>query len=215
MTFVSDKEVVRQLMMANKLEPFVRHIRFPYFRNLEQNSRIDFLYPFTAIVGPNGTNKSSVLRAIQSTPGQNSLGLYWFSTSTDEIRDRGNDKPCFVYGYVHKGAKKVVEVLKTRVNIQGNPDYWEPSRPIRRYEMEAFDPSAAPGNKSKTRWDTIDKPVVYIDFRQTLSAYDRSFYYGAAAIRGPIMSFRSRAKNPVVVCCSARKNIDLMAALCP
>lgn len=181
MTFSSDREAVRQLMDANKLEPFVRHIRFPYFRNLEQNSRIDFLFPFTAIVGINGTNKSSVLRAIQSTPGQNSLGLYWFSTSTDEISDRGNDKPCFVYGYVHKGAQKVVEVLKTRVNLQSNPDYWEPSRPIRRYDMEAFDPSAAPGNKGKTRWDAIDKPVVYIDFRQTLSAYDRSFYYGAGA----------------------------------
>jgi predicted ATPase len=181
MTFSSDREAVRRLMDANKLEPFVRHIRFPYFRNLEQNSRIDFLFPFTAIVGVNGTNKSSVLRAIQSTPGQNSLGLYWFSTSTDEISDRGNDKPCFVYGYFHKGAQKVVEVLKTRVNIQSNPDYWEPSRPIRRYDMEAFDANAAPGNKGRTRWDTIDKSVVYIDFRQTLSAYDRSFYYGAGA----------------------------------
>src|SRR4051794_20843070 len=110
MTFASDKAAVRQLMAANKLEPFVRHIRFPYFRNLEQNSRIDFLFPFTAIVGMNGTNKSSVLRAIQSTPGQNSLGLYWFPTSTDEINDRGNDKPCFVYGYVHQGAQKTVEV---------------------------------------------------------------------------------------------------------
>ncbi|QAU49095.1 ATP-dependent nuclease [Bradyrhizobium guangzhouense] len=181
MTFESDREAVRQLMLTNKLEPFVRHIRFPYFRNLEQNTRIDFLFPFTAIVGMNGTNKSSVLRAIQSTPGQSSLGLYWFSTSTDEISDRGNDKPCFVYGYLHPGVQKIVEVLKTRVNIQNNPDYWEPSRPIRRYDMEPFDPAAAPGNKGKTRWDTIDKPVVYIDFRQTLSAYDRSFYYGAGS----------------------------------
>jgi hypothetical protein len=163
---------------AGKLEPFVRHIRFPYFRNLDPNTRIDFQFPFTAILGMNGTNKSSVLRAIQSTPGQSNLGLYWFSTSTDEIKDKGIDKPCFVYGYVHPGTNALVEVLKTRVHLKKKPDYWEPSRRLKRYGMDDF-PTGAPKNKNTTRWDAIAKNVVYIDFRQTLSAFDRSFYYGA------------------------------------
>lgn len=177
MSFESNVAAVRQLMDSNQLEPFVRHIRFPFYRNLEPDSRIDFLFPFTAIVGMNGTNKSSILRAIQSTPGQSSLGLYWFSTSTDSISDRGDDKPCFIYGYHHTGAKKVVEVLKTRVQKVGDPDYWEPSRRQRRYQMERFDKTATQ-NRAATRWDAIAKPVVYIDFRQTLSAFDRRFFYG-------------------------------------
>ncbi|MCC2890180.1 hypothetical protein [Enterobacter hormaechei] len=42
-------------------EPFIQHIRFPYFKNLEMNARIDFQFPITALVGQNGTNKSSVI----------------------------------------------------------------------------------------------------------------------------------------------------------
>jgi hypothetical protein len=44
--------------------------------------QIDFDFPITALVGPNGTNnnKGSVLRAVQGSPGMENLGVYWFSS---------------------------------------------------------------------------------------------------------------------------------------
>jgi hypothetical protein len=170
--------VLRSLVTARKLGPYISHIRFPYYKNLEPGTRIDFQFPITALVGVNGTNKSSVLRAIQGSPENENLGVYWFSTSTDPIEEAGGNRNAFVYGYHHAGAKKTVEVLKTRVKKEEDPDYWEPSRAIASYGMEKFDGGSS-GNKNKTRWDTIVKPVVYIDFRQTISAFDRCFYYGS------------------------------------
>jgi len=166
------------MLAARKLEPYISYIRFPHYKNLAPDLRIDFGFPITALVGVNGTNKSSILRAIQGAPGNENLGVYWFSTSTDPIAETGA-RNAFIYGYHHEGAAKTVEVLKTRVKKEEDPDYWEPSRGIASYGMTKME-DGAPGNRNKTRWDTITKPVVYIDFRQTISAFDRCFYYGTA-----------------------------------
>lgn len=177
----TDRSILRQLVNGRKLGPYVSHIRFPRYKNLVPDTRIDFEFPITALVGINGTNKSSILRAIQGSPGNENLGTYWFSTSTDPISESKEQRNAFVYGYYHDGAKKIVEVLKTRVQKEEDPDYWEPSRGLTTYGMERMD-QGAPGNKNKTRWDTLSKPVVYIDFRQTISAFDRSFYYGPGRV---------------------------------
>jgi predicted ATPase len=169
---------LRGMLAARKLEPYISYIRFPHYKNLVPDLRIDFNFPITALVGVNGTNKSSILRAIQGAPGNENLGVYWFSTSTDPIADTGA-RNAFIYGYYHQAAAKTVEVLKTRVKKEEDPDYWEPSRAIANYGMAKMEEDA-PGNRNKTRWDTITKPVVYIDFRQTISAFDRCFYYGTA-----------------------------------
>lgn len=137
------------LTLGNHFEPFIRHIRFPHYKNLAENTRIEFEHPITALVGENGTNKSSILRAIQGCPGRNNLGNYWFSTTTDSIVETEKAKNCFIYGYKHNSVNKIVEVLKTRVQKQNDPDYWEPSRPIRKYSMDHF--SKTSGNKNKTR----------------------------------------------------------------
>jgi hypothetical protein len=173
-----DRNALRGMLAAKKLEPYIRYIRFPHYKNLAPDLRIDFDFPITALVGVNGTNKSSILRAIQGAPGNENLGVYWFSTSTDPIADTGA-RNAFIYGYHHQGAAKSVEVLKTRVKKEEDPDYWEPSRGLASYGMARMDEDP-PGNRNKTRWDTITKPVVYIDFRQTISAFDRCFYYGTA-----------------------------------
>ena len=127
--------------MQGIFDPYISHIRFPHFKNLAPDLKVDFDFPVTALVGPNGTNKSSILRAIQGSPGYGNLGDYWFSTSTDPIADTGT-RNAFIYGYYHKGAGKVVEVLKTRVKKDEDPDYWEPSRAITSYNMAKFDASA-------------------------------------------------------------------------
>ncbi|MFA6063060.1 MAG: AAA family ATPase [Gallionella sp.] len=172
----------RNLMESRKLEPFVGHIRFPQYKNLTSDTRIDFTYPISALVGANGTNKSAILKALYGAPGYNNLGNFWFSTSIDPIEETGERPSCFIYGYWNAAQGKVVEVIKTRIKKEGDPDYWEPSRPLVHYDMEAPPKleinQPIPEDRLKTRWKTIRKDVVYIDFRAALSGFDKFFYHG-------------------------------------
>lgn len=182
MTSPTDKAALLSLLTKKKLEPFVRHIRFPQYKNLAADTRVNFTYPISALVGANGTNKSSILRALYGAPGHNNLGNFWFSTSTDPILETGEGPSCFIYGHWNAATQQVVEVLKTRVSKEEDPDYWEPSRPIIRYGMDRM-PPVVPGEvladgRSQTRWNAISKNVVYLDFRAALSAFDKFFYHG-------------------------------------
>lgn len=171
------KEVsLRSLLKANKMEPFIRHIRFPFYKNLAEGARIDFTFPINVLVGQNGTNKSSVLKALYGTPNGYSLGNLWFSTSIDPIEDGGRSR--IIYGYYDADTNKIVEVIKARIKKDDDPDYWEPSRPLTADGMIPPQSKEESSNRSKTRWKAIDKKVVYIDFRSQLSAFDKFFYHG-------------------------------------
>lgn len=91
------------------------------------------------MVGENGCNKSSIIRALYGAPANKSLGDYWFESKIDTIREEEKTPSCFIYGYIYPLEDKVVEVLKTRVHNKDNPDYWEPSRPIVQYGMEKIE----------------------------------------------------------------------------
>lgn len=165
----------------NQFEPFIRHIRFPHFKNLEPGLRLNFLFPITVIVGPNGSNKSSVLRAVSCCPHFQNLGDHWFSTEVDPIDDSGQ-RPRFIFGYIDSHSGQTVEVLQSRIKKEKDPDYWEPSRPLvkdgmtRLPELEAGE--RVPG-RTKTRWQGIKKEVVLLDFRSEISAFDKLFYHGS------------------------------------
>lgn len=167
---------LRSLLATNKMEPFIRHIRFPFYKNLAEGARIDFSFPITVLVGQNGTNKSSVLKALYGTPNGYSLGSLWFSTSVDPIEDGGRSR--IIYGYYDKDTRKNVEVIKTRIKKDEDPDYWEPSRPLAADGMTPPQKDEKSSNRTKTRWRAIDKKVVYMDFRSQLSAFDKFFYHG-------------------------------------
>lgn len=149
---------------------------------MASNTTIDFSYPITALVCANGTNKSSILRALYSAPENNNLGNFWFSTSIDPIKETGNRASCFIYGYWNASEQKIVEVIKTRIKKEEDPDYWEPSRPLLSYKMAPPPKLSAsqtiPDGRSRTRWNAIKKDVIYIDFRSALSAFDKFFYHG-------------------------------------
>ena len=152
-----------------KFEQFVEYVRFPRYRNFERNTKITFDFPLTVFIGKNGSGKSSALHALFGVPGGSSTGRYWFSTPVDPIEDTEDDPHCHIHAYKQDG--KMVEVLKTRINSRNyGQDYWEPSRPIAKYDMALL-----PGNK---RHPAIKKKVVYIDFRAELSAFDQFFYFG-------------------------------------
>lgn len=188
--------ICKTLLQNKNLEPFIRHIRFPNFKNIQPGEKLTFDFPITALVGQNGSNKSSVLRAIYGCPEGSNVGNFWFSTPTDPIEEQTNGKPRFIYSYYQADADKDVEVIKTRV--QGrfsdgsiNPDYWEPSRPLARDGMEKM-PNLKDGEelkgRTKTRWNLVNKNVIFIDFRSELSAFDRYFYH----YTDKISSFKSK-----------------------
>lgn len=158
-------------------EPYIRYMRFPLYKHLKKNSRIDFDFPITALVGPNGCNKSSILQALFGAPVNKSVGNYWFSTDVDHISK--DSRHCFIYGYKSEYHNRIVEVLKTRIQKPDNPDYWEPSRPQREYGMEPMPlmKQKSEPDRSRTRWNAINKEVLYLDFRHNLPAFDRYFYH--------------------------------------
>ncbi|MFG1607438.1 ATP-dependent endonuclease [Actinoplanes sp. NPDC049265] len=168
-----------KMLAANQLEPFIRHIRFPHFRGLRDGTHVDFEHPVTALVGPNGTNKTAILRALQGAPENTNLGQYWFSTNLDPIIPE--DRHRFIYGYLAQSVGEVVEVVKSRIAREGDPDYFEPARPILQDGMARMTPipkgGPMPADRTATRWKTLPKNVVYLDFRSELSAYDKFFYH--------------------------------------
>jgi predicted ATPase len=180
--------------------PYISHIRFPYYKKLKQGLRIDFPYPITAIIGINGSSKSSILRAIYGSPGWNSIGSYWFESSMDKYNDREETskrpKSAFIYGYHNSEANMDVEVRKARVEKDGDPDYWEPTRPVGDMNsMPKMQNDIELKGRSKTRWNTISKNVIYLDFRhEAISAFDKYFYNGNEEIKEKKKFIRNRSK---------------------
>ncbi|MDW3214987.1 MAG: ATP-binding protein [Ilumatobacteraceae bacterium] len=178
---MSDFEVIQDMMVANAFEPFIRSIEFPRFKNLEPGTRIDFDSPITALIGPNGTNKSSILRAIQACPQQYDIGDYWFDTPLDPV---GADSQLGTHRYIHRyqlPSGSMAEVIKARVGTASRgPDYFETSAPRIRdgmANMPDLTPASDERFRSKTRWSPIEKPVTYLDFRQELPAYDIFYFF--------------------------------------
>lgn len=173
-------EEIMQMVDANDykvFEPYIRYIRFPQYKHLKKDERIDFGFPITVLVGPNGCNKSSILQALFGCPQNKSVGTYWFSTDVDQISK--DSRHCFIYGYKNLTRNCMVEVLKTRIQKPDNPDYWEPARPQIEYGMQAMPKMTgnAEEGRSQTRWNAINKIVLYLDFRQNLPAFDKYFYH--------------------------------------
>ncbi|MGW0353614.1 AAA family ATPase [Nocardia nova] len=173
-------------------EPAIHYIRFPKFRNLSTNMTIKFGHPITAIVGPNGTNKSAILRALQGSPRGNDLGKYWFGTAVDEIP--AAERHRFIYGRKSPPTGDMVEVIKTRIGrlreskrgAVADPDLFETSRPLTTEpdNMAKFakPPKSVDGDASSTRWSAISKDVVYLDFRSQLSAFDWAFNHSDVSV---------------------------------
>jgi predicted ATPase len=163
---------------------FIHKIRFPRYKNLQNDTFLTFDSALTALVGPNGSGKSSVLTSLYGCPDGYSLGKYWFSTALDPIDESGGVNR-IIYKFVPAGMDDSVEVIKKRVRsartgARKNPDYWETARPSMTDNMakmpDVISPEHAPF-RNQSRWKAIDKKVVYIDFRSELSSFDISFYF--------------------------------------
>jgi len=178
---------LKRSLQNGEFEPFIQHIRFPYFKNLEPNARIDFTYPITALVGQNGTNKSSVIKALYGCPNNRSITKYWFTTETDDLPDLTMEdgtylKPRYIYGF-NNPQGRLIEILQTRINAtKQSVDYWETSRPLVSDNMEAVATVQGAGSNA-TRWKKIKKGLVFLDFRSEISAFDRCMYHSDYKIK--------------------------------
>jgi predicted ATPase len=151
---------IETMKINNVFKNYIDYIRFPKFRNLEDDTKISFDFPLTFFVGKNGSGKSSTLHSLFGAPKNYSTGNYWFTTELDPIKEFKDNRNCFIYSFDNK------EVLKQRSKRKGNPDYWEPSRPLKKYSMD-----------TSKRYSPIEKEVIYIDFRSELSAFDSFMYF--------------------------------------
>lgn len=200
---MADHSDLLKLLEAGQLEPYLRHIRFFGYKNLTDGLRVEFTHPITAIVGPNGTNKSSILRAVEGAQEGVSLGRYWFGTKLDII---GENKPRVIHGWIAPSIGTVVEALKGRVGRTDDPDYWEPIRSLPTLGMDPMPEGEGQhntkrgqydGDRSKTRWNAIPKSVTYIDFRSELSAFDKYFYHAPHQDRSRLRGDLARRRNRV------------------
>ena len=148
---------------------YIDYIRFPFYKGLEKNTKISFNFPLTVFVGQNGGGKSSALQALAGAPQGYSVGNYWFSTVIDKIEEsEEGDRPSLIYSYKDEKDKKDKEVIKTRIGFSKGTDYWEPSRPIKKYGMKLMGGGRNPA---------IAMNVLYIDFKSILSAFDKYFFF--------------------------------------
>lgn len=170
-TAVIDKEY--------EFSPYITNLVLAEYKNISPLTKINFSFPITALVGANGTNKSSILKALYGAVDGLSLGQIWFNTAVDTVKN-----PSYFYTYnIYRDRRLVVtpEVRLTKVPRKGKPDEWETSRPNLSYGMTAFrqfpeEVRNLSGNA--TRWEKVKKEVVYLTFRDTVSAFDKFWYYG-------------------------------------
>ncbi len=161
---------IQRMKESGCFENYIEYIQFPFYKNLVKNSRINFEFPMTVLIGKNGGGKSSTLHALFGAPQGYTCGDFWFSTEVDPIAESG-DKNRYFYGYREERNSGIKEVMKTRMRRgsetkKEDPDYWETSRPVQK-----------DGMMPSERNSPVNKEVIYLDFRAEVSAFDKIFHF--------------------------------------
>jgi len=191
---IENLEIISHMFKNGNFEPFIKFIEFSSFKNFNEKSRITFDHPITILVGGNGTNKSSILKALESCCPDLILSNRWFSTHVDAISH--DPVPMFWYAYDIKIKKETQEaqVLIAKYKRERNPDYWETAKPNTGIGMMRIPNDSTFKNKwgATTRWAKISKDGIYLTFRETISAFDKFFYYGDTIEKYKSLNSRKR-----------------------
>ncbi|QCE32552.1 ATP-binding protein [Acetobacteraceae bacterium] len=200
------KELVEKLKKAKRnisvFQPYINYLRFPTpFKGIAKETQIDFDFPVTALVGANGASKTSILQALAGAPSGLSPGNYWFETVLDGIQS--NSDASIITGFTLPSGRRV-EALKQRIHRKGDPDYWEPARPLKKFQMTLLKDLDDLTEKeleyrSKDRWNGIEKEVLFINCAENRSAF--SLYLNRHPMKRSILLERRKLirKNAKVI----------------
>ena len=167
-------EAIGKKFQAREFDKFVHDVTFPKFKSFASGAKVEFRFPITVLVGPNGGGKSSLLHAAWGMPLKHSTSRFWFSTPVDPIDNDGTNQNRYWYSHYIKSIQRTVESRK----ISGNKrhGYWEPSRPAQREGMQvmpektaAFAPYMSP---TGDRWSPVDRKSHYFNAKEQSSAFD-------------------------------------------
>lgn len=172
---------IRNSFAAGKYAPLITAIEFNNYKNVSNNMKLEFTFPVSLIVGANGTNKTSILRALEGCPKGKSLSSYWFSTDLDPIpkaKDEA-DYPRYVHYYNFPNNRDFHAQVGKHMTFKGNrDDYFEPERRSSDGLEDKDIPKELLMYRKDGGWKPIPKKVLYIDMRQRVAAYDINMTYG-------------------------------------
>jgi predicted ATPase len=156
-------------------DKFIHGVSFPKFKNFAPDSKIEFRFPITVLVGPNGGGKSSILHAAWGMPLKHSTSRFWFSTPVDPIKFAERHR--FWYSHYIKALKLVVQSRKMCGNKRHG--YWEPTRPALKEGMDGMPAQSAANapfmSQTGDRWTPVDRTPYYFNAKAESSAFDRFF----------------------------------------
>lgn len=160
---------------AGGFDKFIHAVNFPKFKGFAANVKIEFRFPITVVVGPNGGGKSSILHAAWGMPAGYSLSRFWFSTPVDPISP--DDNPRYWYTHYIGALKSKVQTRKRYGRKRVN--YWEPTRPNKAEGMEAMPVKTAQNapymSATADRWTPVERTPHYFNAKAETSAFDRFF----------------------------------------
>jgi hypothetical protein len=162
---------------ANEFDKFIHSVCFPKFKSFAPNAKIEFKFPITVLVGPNGGGKSSILHAAWGMPIKYSTSRFWFSTPVDPIDFDEKDQNRYWYSHYVKQLKLTVESRKMCGNKRHG--YWEPTRPAQKEGMKSMpiknDVNAPFMSQTGDRWSPVDRTPYYFNAKTESSAFERFF----------------------------------------
>ena len=109
-------EAIGKKFQAREFDKFVHDVTFPKFKSFASGAKVEFRFPITVLVGPNGGGKSSLLHAAWGMPLKHSTSRFWFSTPVDPIDNDGTNQNRYWYSHYIKSIQRTVESRK----ISGN-----------------------------------------------------------------------------------------------
>jgi len=172
---------IRKDFEDNKFDKFIKDATFPNFKKITPLTKIEFKFPLTLLVGPNGGGKSSILHALWGMPLNHSTSRFWFSTDVDPIIDETEGKPNVPrFWYTHYIKNLDINVQTRKVKGTKRQGYWEPSKPSTRDGMAKIESDKESEYRSTDRWTPVKRFSHYINTKAETSAFDRFFYFTEA-----------------------------------
>lgn len=161
---------------GNQFDKYISQAKFPNFKNLAPGTIINFDFPLTVLVGPNGTGKSSILHALWGMPYGKSTSRFWFSTQIDPIKEGGElGNIRYIYTFYARDINEFLSVRKIRTKQKLG--YFEPTKPSARDGMPPMPRLTEKHKKYRTdRWTPVQRNVIYINSKCEVGVFERYFY---------------------------------------